>query len=663
MSIEKMKRLRLMAVSSQKQELMRELMLLGCVEILEPSAGPDAELAARLSRYDGSALARCRTDHSVLTAGLKQLDRYAPEKKGLLTPRPEAKLADLLDEEGIPASLALAEKLSGLDEQIRRLSMEESRERAVLESLTPWRELTLPLDCRGTETAAALLGTFPAAQSLEDADAALAAASEKAQLLRVSEDKHLHYIVLVCWRAELEDALSALRPLGFSQMNMGELKGTARACMDASEAKLADCAAQKDALAAQIAAEAPRRLELQLRADALSTKIAGGEADARLLRTDSVFLFEGWLPARDEPRLSEVLARYDCAWETEDPDPDKPEEVPIKLRSNRLTNPYNLVTEMYSLPSYSGLDPNPFIMPFFALFFGIMFADMAYGAILLVAGLLITRKARPRGSMKYMAGMLIQCGITTFIMGFLTGSLFGNAIPILGGMFGRTWTVVPYLATLHLGSAEIVLPLDLLSGQNPMYVLIGAMCLGVVHLALGVGLGIYLKIRDGDWFSAIFCDLSWWIIFAGLAVMLLRGSRVLLFVGIGMMVLGAVFTHKGFGRITGILSAVYSGVTGYLGDVLSYSRLMALMLAGSVIASVFNQLGALGGGTVGGVILFIIVFCIGHTLNFALNLIGCFVHTMRLQFLEFFGKWYRDGGRAFRPFTIQNKYVDIMKED
>ena len=110
---------------------------------------------------------------------------------------------------------------------------------------------------------------------------------------------------------------------------------------------------------------------------------------------------------------------------------------------------------------------------------------------------------------------------------------------------------------------------------------------------------------------------------------------------------------------------MYNGETGYLGDLLSYSRLMALMLAGSVIASVFNQLGSLGnanGMTVGGTILFVLVFCIGHALNFALNLIGCFVHTLRLQFLEFFGKWYRDGGKAFRPLKIQTKYVDIKEE-
>jgi V/A-type H+-transporting ATPase subunit I len=140
---------------------------------------------------------------------------------------------------------------------------------------------------------------------------------------------------------------------------------------------------------------------------------------------------------------------------------------------------------------------------------------------------------------------------------------------------------------------------------------------------------------------------------------------IVLYVGVGMMVLGTFLTNKGIGKITGLFGAVFNGATGYLGDFLSYSRLMALMLAGSVIASVFNQLASLGnanGMTVVGTILFVIVFFIGHALNFALNLIGCFVHTLRLQFLEFFGKWYRDGGKPFRPLNIQTKYVDIKEE-
>ena len=313
---------------------------------------------------------------------------------------------------------------------------------------------------------------------------------------------------------------------------------------------------------------------------------------------------------------------------------------------------------MYSLPAYNGLDPNPFIMPFFALFFGIMFADMAYGLILLIAGLLFLWKAKPKGSMKNAAGLLIECGISTFIIGFLTGG-------VIGGWFGRDWSIVPHLGTIHIGSIAIDLPLNLLEGNNPLYVLIAAICLGAIHLALGTGIGIYLKLKDGEWADALLNDLCWWVMIAGILVMVTGGTKIVLFVGIGMLVLGQLITGKGFGKITGIFGAVYNGATGYLGDLLSYSRLMALMLAGSVIASVFNQLGSLGnanGMTVGGTILFVLVFCIGHALNFALNLIGCFVHTLRLQFLEFFGKWYRDGGKAFRPLKIQTKYVDIKEE-
>jgi V/A-type H+-transporting ATPase subunit I len=148
-------------------------------------------------------------------------------------------------------------------------------------------------------------------------------------------------------------------------------------------------------------------------------------------------------------------------------------------------------------------------------------------------------------------------------------------------------------------------------------------------------------------------------VIAGIGLMALGKGTTVLWIGVAMMVLGVVLTNKGLKRITGIFGAVYNGATGYLGDFLSYSRLMALMLAGSVIASVFNQLGSLGnanGPTVGGTTMFVLVFLIGHGLNFALNLIGCFVHTMRLQFLEFFGKWYRDGGRAFRPLQIKTNF-------
>ena len=137
------------------------------------------------------------------------------------------------------------------------------------------------------------------------------------------------------------------------------------------------------------------------------------------------------------------------------------------------------------------------------------------------------------------------------------------------------------------------------------------------------------------------------------------GVPVVLCIGGVMLLYGAGRSKKGFGKVTGVVAAVYNGVTGFFSDILSYVRLMALMLSGAVLAQVFNMLGA----TTGNIVTFIIISLVGNTLNLALNLLGCYVHDMRLQFLEFFGRFYKDGGKAFRPLCMQSNYVEIVKEE
>ena len=660
-----MKRLRLIAVRSQQEEILRELMLLGCVEITRPDAEALEEFG-EVHCAGSEKLASYKNSRSRIANALRYLDKYAPEKKALLAPQPEASAAELLDESRLEICLAAADEIQKLDEQVRRISTEESRERAFIESLIPWSASDLPLDVRETEYCMVLYGTLPAVTELSTAQAVLGEEAEEAELFEISQDGTTRFVLLVCARDCADKAAAALRTVGWSAVNPEARPGTVNKNIAAGQKRLEELAAEKAVCESRLADCGEKRDALKLCADVLETAICREENAAKLLGTESTFAFEGWVPAPCERKLAEILDRYDCAWETEEPDPEHPEEVPVRLQNNALTKPFTLVTEMYSLPAYNGLDPNPFIMPFFALFFGIMFADMAYGLILLIGGLLIRFKAKPKdGTMKYFEGLLIECGISTTVIGFLTGGFFGDAVAQIGSWFGKEWSIVPHLGTLNIAGTAIDLPLDLLSGNNPLYVLILAICLGAVHLLVGVGIGMYLKIRDGEWVDAILNDFCWWVMIAGLGLMVLGKGTAVLWTGVAMMVLGSVLTNKGFGKVTGIFSAVYNGATGYLGDFLSYSRLMALMLAGSVIASVFNQLGGLGnanGVTVGGTILFIIVFAIGHALNFGLNLIGCFVHTLRLQFLEFFGKWYRDGGRKFRPLALEPKYYALKEE-
>jgi len=485
--------------------------------------------------------------------------------------------------------------------------------------------------------------SFPAATDFAAAKAALSMATEKAELFCISSDKNLSYTVLVCLKDDLEDAITALRPLGFSAMNLGDLRGTPAENISALEKALQEIAAEKKALSAQIAAETAQRAKIKLTADTLATKVERAEAASKMFSTESVSCFEGWFPADSEEALKRIFDKYDCAWETEDPDPSVQEEIPVKLRSNALTKPMTMIAEMYSLPAYGGIDPNPFLLPSFALFFGIMFGDMGYGMLLILAGLLIKFRIKARGTLGYMGGMALICGVSCIILGAMTGTFFGDIVPRVAEFFG--------------GSAGLPSLIDPLADPMPvLYICIG---IGIVHMLVGVTINGYLLIRDGQWVDAL-CDAGTvYLSFAGLALGALGVTWWVAVISLAAVVLTQGRSSKTIaGKLGGGLWGLYNFVAGWFGDILSYSRLMALMLAGSVIAQVFNTLGWMTGN----IITFLMVFLMGHILNFALSLIGTYVHASRLEYLEFFGKFYREGGRAFRPLEVKTDYYIVCKK-
>lgn len=251
--------------------------------------------------------------------------------------------------------------------------------------------------------------------------------------------------------------------------------------------------------------------------------------------------------------------------------------------------------------------------------------------------------------MEHFFSLLGLCGITTFIMGAITGGFFGDFLPQLVRLINPNSTFeLPSLFT----------PLN-----DTLSILVGSMCLGFIQVVTGMAVDFTKKVKRGQLADAIWDDATWWVIYVGVALAILgigtvAGVPVVLAVGGIMLVVGSSRNAKGLGKLAAVIGAVYNGVTGIFGDVLSYSRLMALMLAGSVIAQVFNTLGAIPGN----VVVFLIISIVGNALNFALNLLGCYVHDLRLQCLEYFGKFYEDGGKPFRPMAIQTKYVDIVNE-
>ncbi len=314
------------------------------------------------------------------------------------------------------------------------------------------------------------------------------------------------------------------------------------------------------------------------------------------------------------------------------------------------------------------MDPNPLMAPFFIIFFGFMMNDIGYGLLMVLGTLFFLMKARPKGSMRDMMTMFFMCGIASTFWGCLTGGFFGDFLPKLFDLIGIAAGVPGY----HDASGAFVwfwkpvfTPIN-----DIILVMVGAMAMGVVQVFTGMAVSVEEKFRHGNALDAVTQEIAWWCILIGAAIaiggpMIPGAPAVLGSVGMGLLILGAVLLlagnlirAKGLGGITGFVGDVYNGVSGYFSDILSYLRLMALMMAGSIIASVFNTL-----GSVFGLVPFIVVAIIGNVLNLVLNLLGCYVHTMRLQCLEFFGRFYQDGGKPFRPLAVETKYVDILKEE
>lgn len=643
MAILKMKKLRICGVSEEQTQLIRQLQLLGSVEIGAPCALTDTQGVQVFCAGDGkSADALLRTS-ARLTSALETLKHYETKKGGLFAAQPEKTIGELFSDEAYAAALDTAQAVLDAQDARSRLAAEKSRLTAVRESFVPWQQLPLPLETLGTQHTRILLGTVPAQTDLEALRARVFEAADEVQLEQISADQQSRYLLVFVHKCAAEAVGAALREAGFVLTTFDGVQGTAAENIRRTDEAIAACEQQDAEKLAELTALAAQKPALQLAFDRCTQEISKAQAADRLVHSEKTFCLGGWVPCEDVGKLEALLSGFCCAWELTDPAPEEYPDVPVKLKNNKLTWPLNMVTEMYSLPAYDGVDPNPLMAPFFILFYGIMMADMGYGLLMILASIIITKKSRPKGTSGQMFGLMFSCGISTFLMGALTGGFFGDFLPQLVGIIDpdTTFKALPSLFT----------PLD-----DTITILIGAMALGFVQIVTGMAISFVEKIKKGQIMDAIWEELTWWVVFAGIACMALGVTNIVLYVGLAMVVVGSGWSAKGFGKVTAIFGSVYNHVTGYFGDILSYSRLMTLMLAGSVIASVFNTLGAIPGN----VVFFLLVSVAGNGLNFALNLLSCYVHDLRLQCLEYFGKFYQDGGKPFEPLAINTKYVDIQ---
>lgn len=635
-----MKHLRLLGMESEREALLKAMQDMECVEISSIDGSEEA-LKSGFAKPDDKALMSAQEASRAYRTALASLDRFAPEKKGMFRKRQGVSRAVFFSAESEENACTAAEMINKDTRRLGEIESERTKNEALRASLTPWLAVDAPLD--STDGVLSLLfGTVGATVT----DDALRALSDSLSGLltwqQASSDKTLRYLLIACHKSVKEQALSALRELGFSTVSFRGMTGTAKENDKALAENLAALEKERQEIEQRIAGLGGKREALLEASDRAAIALRREEAKSRLVGTDKVFLLEGWLPADRCAEIEKTLEPFTCAIETREPTEDEYPQVPVQLKNNKLTQPLNMVTEMYSLPAYGTLDPNPLMAPFFILFYGIMMADMGYGLLMMIASVIISKKYRPKGTSGELFSLLGLCGISTFIMGALTGGFFGDFLTQLVAIVSPgTVFALPKLFD----------PLDDLT-----MILIGSMALGMVQIVTGMAISLIEKCKRKKFLDAFFEEITWWIVFIGIALLALGKGAAVLYGGCALVLLGPIVQGKGWGKLTGVFGSVYNHVTGYFGDILSYTRLMALMLAGSVIAQVFNMLAAMPGN----VIAFIIISMLGNAMNFGLNLLGCYVHDLRLQCLEFFNKFYVDGGKPFRPMTLDTEYVDLQ---
>ena len=635
-----MKHLRLLGMESEREALLKAMQEMECVEISSIDGSEEA-LKSGFAKPDDKALMSAQEASRAYRTALASLDRFAPEKKGMFRKRQGVSRAAFFSAESEENARTAAETINKDTRRLGEIESERTKNEALRATLAPWLTVDVPLG--GADGA---LSVFFGTVGLNVTNDALKALADSLDGLltwqQASSDRSLRYLLVMCHGSVKERALSALRDLGFSTVSFRGMTGTAKENDKALAENLAAFEKERQEIEQHIAGLGGKREALLEASDRAAIALRREEAKSRLVGTDKVFLLEGWLPADRCAEIEKTLKPFTCAIETREPTEDEYPQVPVQLKNNKLTRPLNMVTEMYSLPAYGTLDPNPLMAPFFILFYGIMMADMGYGLLMMIASVIISKKYRPKGTSGELFSLLGLCGISTFIMGALTGGFFGDFLTQLVAIVSPgTVFALPKLFD----------PLDDLT-----MILIGSMALGMVQIVTGMAISLIEKCKRKKFLDAFFEEITWWTVFIGIALLALGKGAEVLYVGCALVLLGPIVQGKGWGKLTGVFGSLYNHVTGYFGDILSYTRLMALMLAGSVIAQVFNMLAAMPGN----VIAFIIISMLGNAMNFGLNLLGCYVHDLRLQCLEFFNKFYVDGGKPFRPMTLDTEYVDLQ---
>lgn len=589
---------------------------------------------------------------------LQILDMYAPQKRGMLDGfrgRRDVSAAEFAEgAEHSRDTLKICNDIVEYNRQIAENAAEIARKNALIPQYAAWEGLDIPMLFAGTQQTVAWIGALPLPYDLAGLYAAVGERFAKGFYIEITHTAPEQTLVFaLCMRADAPAFEQALRGLGF--MRAAQVTRHVPAIkIERLHREIAELHKATEEAKKAIAALAEHRAQIELVQDYFSARAEKYRTIGLLDQTAHTVVISGYVAAKDFPELEKELnAKFAVVIETR----AAGEDAPVKLQNNAFTAPAAPITEMYAMPSEQDIDPTPIMSFFYYFFFGLMLSDAGYGLLMILGSLFILKKYKPEEKMRRNMQLFFYCGISTCFWGVMFGSYFGNAIPVLSkALFGKALVIPPVLFDPMAGSAAVTL-------------LIMSLAFGLCQILVGLGANLYNIWRHGDVWEALLGSGAWILILLGIAGVAggMAGVSVLQPVGIGLALFGVAMLFangirkKGFIGIFSGLASLYD-ITGYASDLMSFSRLMALGLTTAAMSQVFNQLSTLGGKGIVGTLVMFVIFIAGHLINFGLNALGAYVHTLRLQYVELFSKFYEGGGKPFKAFSNQSKYTKI-KED
>jgi len=638
--VERLQRRGVMEIKSSSSDEMTKLDTNGIVTQLERNAASAKNALEILNKYSNrreSMLDSLNGRKAIST------DKFAEKKE----------LAD--------KTLSICYSVLDCSKKIEECNTEITRLGTQIDTLKPWESLQLPQNFKGTKTTRFFIGTFPDNLNKELIERHFKEKDENiyVDVEVISSRKEQTCVVITCHKSVADNVYNTIRDMGFVS-NSSVSKLTPSQEIINLEKKINDNLNKINEYEKIIKSYAEKTEEIEFLIDFLAMRRDKYVAISELEMTQNTVVINGYVPGLYvDGLIKEFEKKYTVAINVFEPEED--EDVPVLLKNGKFSEPVEGITEMYALPNKRDVDPSAVMAFFYYVFFGIMLSDAGYGLLMVIGTTLVLKKFTVEGSLRRSMKMFQYCGISTLFWGALFGSWFGDLPQIIASnFFGK-----------EIGSTALWFePID-----DPIKMLLFSFGVGILHLFLGLAVNLKILWSEGKRIDAICEVVPVYLTILGVAPLaagilsdvsptLQNIGKYLLIIGVVSIILTYGRSSKNiFMRFFGGIYGLYNVATGYLSDILSYSRLLALGLATGSIAGVVNLIATMPESTFLKAIMLIVVGVIGHTANMGINLLGAYVHSDRLQFVELFSKFYEGGGRAFKPLKVNTKYIKFEKEN